>query len=134
MLIPKKNRVTAASNYRDPDTVYVVFRKCYDSESKTWLPTAFWYSTGQSMTFGRIYFIEADYSGYDGEPRFYSDEADMSWYNGSKRLLPTDEGYEDLREYVYDWLSFDGKEGFKKIVERQRVDNDMLSQIWNRRI
>ena len=122
----RTSRVMAARGYND-DTVYVIFRKVrVDGQ---WIPCAFWYSSGQSLNFGRIYVIEPEtYGGYICE------EADMSYYNASKKLTPADDGYDDLKEYTYDWLSDhgDGHGGFKNIVERQRVDYNGLHNSWYR--
>ena len=129
-----KRRAVKAATASD-DTVYVIFRKVYDRDEKKWIPVAFWYSWGNSMTYGKLYFIEEEnYSGYGGEPVYYSEECDISYYNGSKKLLPTDEGYESLKAYTYDWLSDhgDGNGGFSNIVERQRIDYDLVTDIWHR--
>lgn len=132
----------ASRNYGAEDTVYVVFRKEYDRATKTWSPIAFWYSMGQSMTYGKIYAILMDPNdptytppayGDDGGPYFYSDEFDISYYNTTKRLSPSDEGYEELKEYAYEWLSKDSQgEGFDNIVERQKLDYDLISAIWRK--
>lgn len=122
----RASRVMAARGYND-DTVYVIFRKV--KVDGQWIPCAFWYSSGQSLNFGRIYVIEPEtYGGYICE------EADMSYYNASKKLTPADDGYDDLKEYTYDWLSDhgDGQGGFKNIVERQRVDYNGLHNSWYR--
>ena len=122
----------ASRNYGAEDTVYVVFRKEYYRETKTWIPVAFWYSMGQSMTYGKIYAILMDPNYIN--PTFYCEEVDTSFYNGTKRLSPSDEGYEELKEYAYEWLSKDSQgDGFDNIVERQKLDYDLISAIWRKR-
>ena len=125
-----KRRAVKAATASD-DTVYVIFRKNYDRDEKKWIPVAFWYSWGNSMTYGKLYCIIED-GIYGGN--YITDECDISYYNGSKKLLPTDEGYEDLKAFAYDWLSDhgDGNGGFSNIVERQRIDYDLVTDIWHR--
>ena len=121
----KRKPVMASSGYND-DTVFVIFRKVrVDGQ---WVPVAFWYSSGQTLNYGRLYAIMPEFGGYTCE------EADMGFYNASKKLTPADPGYDDLKEYTYDWLSDhgDGQGGFKKIVERQRVDYNGLRTSWYR--
>ena len=121
----KRKPVMASSGYND-DTVFVIFRKVrVDGQ---WVPVAFWYSSGQTLNYGRLYAIMPEFGGYTCE------EADMGFYNASKKLTPADPGYDDLKEYTYDWLSDhgDGQGGFKKIVERQRVDYNGLRNSWYR--
>lgn len=121
----KRKPVMAARGYND-DTVYVIFRKI--RVEGQWIPCAFWYSSGQTVNYGRLYVIEPEFGGYICE------EADMSYYNASKKLTPADPEYDDLKAYTYDWLSDhgDGQGGFKNIVERQRVDYNALRNSWYR--
>lgn len=121
----RRKSVMASRGYND-DTVYVIFRKV--RVEGQWVPVAFWYSSGQTLNYGRLYAIMPEFGGYTCE------EADMSFYNGSKKLTPADPGYDDLKAYTYDWLSDhgDGQGGFKKIVERQRVDYNGLRTSWYR--
>lgn len=121
----KRKPVMAARDYND-DTVFVIFRKVrVDGQ---WIPCAFWYSSGQTLNYGRLYVIEPEFGGYICE------EADMGYYNTSKKLTPTDPGYDDLKAYTYDYLTDhgDGQGGFKKIVERQKVDYNALRNSWYR--
>lgn len=121
----KRKPVMASRGYND-DTVYVIFRKVrVDGQ---WIPCAFWYSSGQTLNYGRLYVIEPEFNGYICE------EADMGYYNASKKLTPADPGYDDLKAYTYDYLTDhgDGQGGFNKIVERQRVDYNALRNSWYR--
>ena len=121
----KRKPVMASRSYGD-DTVFVIFRKV--RADGQWVPCAFWYSSGQTLNYGRLYVIEPEFNGYVCE------EVDMSYYNASRKLTPEDPGYDDLKSYTYDFLSDhgDGQGGFKNIVERQRVDYNALRNSWYR--
>lgn len=66
-------------------------------------------------------------------PRYVNDSADSSYINATKKLTKDDACYDEFRKYVFDWLGKDASgDGFDKVIEKQRINHDILAQSWTR--